>query len=474
MGKKFMDENFLLSSETARQLFHNYASDMPIIDYHCHLSPKEIYENKTFRNITEAWLAGDHYKWRVMRANGVEERFITGDASDYDKFLAWARTVPRIIGNPLYHWTHLELQRFFGVHELLSEESAPMIWDTVNRQLQGEGFGARDLILKSNVTTVCTTDDPVDSLEYHRQISGLKGFAASVVPGFRPDKALEINRATFKPWVAQLSEAAGRSIENYGQFLEALESRVRFFHSSGGRVSDHALDAVRYAPATLEEAAVIFAKGLNGDKVSEQEEGQYKGFTLVFLGKLYSELDWAMQFHIHALRNNNSVMFGRLGPDTGYDSINDGAIAGPLAGLLDALEREGALPKTILYSLNPNDNHVIASLMGSFQGGGVAGKLQFGTAWWYNDNKDGMLEQMKTLANLGVLSQFVGMLTDSRSFLSYTRHEYFRRILCDLVGSWVEDGEAPEDMELLGGMIKNICYTNAKQYFNFEQVLVTT
>ncbi|ULO07430.1 glucuronate isomerase [Paenibacillus sp. 19GGS1-52] len=474
MAKRFMDENFLLSNETATQLFHKHAKDMPIIDYHCHLSPKEIFENKTFNNITEAWLYGDHYKWRVMRANGVEEKFITGDASDYDKFLAWARTVPMIIGNPLYHWTHLELQRFFGVYDLLNEANAPKIWEEVNKQLQGEGFGARDLIVKSNVTTVCTTDDPIDNLEYHTKITGLTGFTASVVPGFRPDKALEINRPTFKPWVAQLSSASGTAIENYGQFLDALESRVRFFHAAGGRVSDHALDAVMFEAATLEEATAIFAKGFSEGSVSESEEKKYKGFTLVFLGKLYSELDWVMQFHIHALRNNNSVMFGRLGPDTGYDSINDGVIAKPLAGLLDALDREDALPKTILYSLNPNDNHVIASLMGSFQGGGVAGKIQFGTAWWYNDNKDGMLEQMNTLANLGVLSQFVGMLTDSRSFLSYTRHEYFRRILCDLVGSWVEAGEAPDDMELLGNMIENICYNNAKQYFNFSQPVLVT
>jgi glucuronate isomerase len=474
MSRKFMDENFLLSSETAIQLFHNYAKDMPIIDYHCHLSPKEIYENKKFNNITEAWLYGDHYKWRVMRASGVEEKYITGDASDYDKFLAWAGTVPKIIGNPLYHWTHLELQRFFGVYDLLNEANAPKIWDEVNKQLQGEGFGARDLITKSKVTVVCTTDDPVDDLEYHEKISTLSGFEASIVPGFRPDKALEINRSTFKPWVDQLSEASGIAVENYGQFLEALESRVRYFHARAGRVSDHALDAVMFEPATLEEATEIFAKGLRDGTVSEREEKKYKGFTLVFLGKLYNELDWAMQFHIHALRNNNSIMFGRLGPDTGYDSINDGLIAKPLAGLLDALDRENALPKTILYSLNPNDNHVIAGLMGCFQGGGIPGKIQFGTAWWFNDNKDGMLEQMKTLANLGVLSQFVGMLTDSRSFLSYTRHEYFRRILCDLVGSWVEAGEVPDDMELLGGMIENICYNNADHYFNFsKQALVT-
>lgn len=467
MGKTFMDRDFLLSNETAVKLYHEHAAEMPIIDYHCHLSPQEIYENKTFANITEAWLYGDHYKWRVMRANGVDEHYITGGASDYEKFLAWAKTVPMVIGNPLYHWTHLELQRFFGVYDLLNEANAPKIWDEVNKQLQGEGFGARDLIVKSNVTVVCTTDDPVDSLEFHQKIAAIEGFNISVVPGFRPDKALEINRETFLPWVGRLSEVSGTAIQHYGQFLEALKSRVKFFHESGGRVSDHALDAVMYEEATLEEAAEIFAKGLAGQKVSETEEKKYKGFTLVFLNKLYAELGWVTQFHMHALRNNNSVMFGRLGPDTGYDAINDGFMAKPLAGLLDALDRQGALPKTVLYSLNPNDNEVIAAITGCFQGGGIPGKIQFGTAWWFNDHKDGMLQQMKTLANFGVLGRFIGMLTDSRSFLSYTRHEYFRRILCDLIGTWVENGEYPEDMELLGSMVKGICYNNAEQYFNF-------
>ncbi|MCL9662805.1 glucuronate isomerase [Paenibacillus hunanensis] len=471
MARKFLDENFLLNSETAIRLYHETAKDMPIIDYHCHLSPQEIRDNKTFKNITEAWLYGDHYKWRVMRANGVDERYITGDADDYDKFLAWARTVPQLIGNPLHHWTHLELQRFFGVYELLNEQTAPAIWEKVNKQLQSEGFGARDLITRSKVTVVCTTDDPVDSLEHHTAIRELSDFHTLVLPSFRPDKALEINRDTFRPWLDQLSEVHGREVNSYDEFLQALEQRVRFFHDAGGRVSDHALDVLVYADTTREEASRIFAKALQEGRVTAEEEAKHKSYTLVFLAGLYRELDWAMQLHIHALRNNNTPMFRRLGPDTGYDAVNDGAIAVPLRGLLDGMETAGGLPKTILYSLNPNDYQVLASVAGSFQGGGIAGKIQFGTAWWFNDHRDGMLEQMRILANYGVLARFVGMLTDSRSFLSYTRHEYFRRLLCDLLGSWVERGEAPDDDELLREMVANICYHNAEQYFGFPAVV---
>ncbi|UQZ86852.1 Uronate isomerase [Paenibacillus konkukensis] len=468
--KPFLDENFLLSNETAVRLYHDYAKDMPIIDYHCHLSPQEIYENKTFKNITEAWLYGDHYKWRAMRANGVEEQFVTGGegASDYDRFLAWAKTVPQTIGNPLYHWSHLELQRFFGIYDLINEKNAPVIWEKVNAQLSGEGFGARDLIKKSNVKVVCTTDDPTDSLEYHIKIKEIKDFDVLVLPSFRPDKGLEINRATFLPWVAKLGEVAGQAIGSYDQLLAALESRVRFFHSVGGRVSDHALDYVAYAETTKEQAAAIFAKALKGEAVSLEEEKQYKTYTLVFLGKLYAELGWAMQFHINAARNNNSRMFGKLGPDTGYDSINDSSLASPLARLLDALDGDDSLPKTILYSLNPKDHYVLGTIIGSFQGGGIPGKIQLGSAWWFLDTKDGMIEQMKALSNLGLFSRFVGMLTDSRSFLSYTRHEYFRRIVCNLIGEWVENGEAPNDLELLGDMVRNISYNNADEYFQFS------
>ncbi|MFB5265278.1 glucuronate isomerase [Paenibacillus enshidis] len=472
MVKPFLDEKFLLNSDTAVLLYEKYAKAMPIIDYHCHLSPKEILENKSFKNLTEAWLYGDHYKWRMMRAHGVEERFITGDADDYDKFLAWARTVPCMIGNPLYAWTHLELQRFFGVYELLNEESAPAIWEKVNSQLQGEGFGARDLITKSKVEVVCTTDDPCDSLEYHLAIQELQDFQTKVLPSFRPDKGLEIARSTFVPWVQKLGEVSESAISDYGQFLKALEQRARYFHDIGCGVSDHALDTVVFAETTLEEASAIFAKAVSGEKVTAEEEAKYKSYTLVFLGKLYAELDWAMQYHIHALRNNNTSAFHKLGPDTGYDAVNDGPIANALVGLLDSIEQEGGLPRTILYSLNPNDYHVLASLAGSFQSGGVRGKIQFGTAWWFNDHKEGMLEQMKVLSNLGMLSCFIGMLTDSRSFLSYTRHEYFRRLLCDLVGTWVEEGEAPQDEALLGRLIQGICYDNAVAYFKFPATAV--
>ncbi|WP_159882113.1 glucuronate isomerase [Paenibacillus puerhi] len=469
MSKAFLDDNFLLTNEVAERLYHDYAKAMPIIDYHCHLSPQEIYENKSFKTLTEAWLYGDHYKWRAMRANGVPEELVTGgpDVSDYDRFLAFARTVPKTIGNPLYHWSHLELQRFFGVHELINEQNAPVIWEKVNAQLEAGGFAARDLIVKSNVKVICTTDDPTDSLEYHVKIKGLSDFDVKVLPSFRPDKGLEINRATYLPWVQKLSEVSGLPVDDYDQFLQALDSRITFFHEAGGRVSDHALDYVPYAETTKEQAAAIYAKALSGQPVSLEEEKQYKTYTLLFLGRAYAKLGWAMQLHINAARNNSSRMFRTLGPDTGYDSINDSDIAYPLSKLLDALDSDDSLPRTILYSLNPKDNYVIGTLIGSYQGGGIPGKIQFGSAWWFNDTKEGMLWQMNALANLGLLSRFVGMLTDSRSFLSYTRHEYFRRLLCNLLGEWVIQGEAPHDMELLGGMVRDISYDNANGYFDF-------
>lgn len=464
--KKFMDENFLLSTDMAKTLYNTYAKDLPIIDYHCHLSPKEIYENKTFQNITEAWLYGDHYKWRAMRANGIEEECITGGAKDYDKFLAWSRTIPMTIGNPLYNWTHLELQRYFDIYDILNEETAPSIWEEVNSKLTGGGYGARDLINKSKVEVICTTDDPIDTLEYHAKIKGDSDFDVKVLPSFRPDKALEINLDGYLQWVDKLAEVSGIQISDYNDFLNALQSRIEYFHSNGCRISDHALNTLMYQETTKLEAENIFMKALTGQKVSPDEEKKYKSYTLTFLGKQYAKFEWTMQFHIQALRNNNTKMYKRLGPDTGFDSINDGLIAEPLSHLLDALEREDALPKSILYSLNPKDNYVIGSLIGNFQGG-VPGKIQFGTAWWFNDQKDGMLEQMKALANLGLFSRFIGMLTDSRSFLSYTRHEYFRRLVCELIGEWVENGEVPNDMEMLGGIVQGICYQNAKDYFSF-------
>lgn len=466
--KKFMDENFLLSNDTAINLYQKYAKDMPIIDYHCHLNPKEIYENKRFKNITEVWLYGDHYKWRAMRSNGIDEKYITGDGSDYEKFMAWARTMPMTIGNPLFHWTHLELKRFFGIDEVLNEKTAPAIWEKVNKLLNGEGFAARDLIKNSNVKALCTTDDPVDSLEYHIELQKDTEFGVKILPTLRPDKGLLISKETFVPWVEKLAEVSEKHIENYEEFLSALESRVRFFHSVGCRVSDHALDSITYMEASKEEVAAIFAKVLKGQKISCEEESKYMSYTLQFLGGLYSELKWAMQLHLSALRNNNTRMLKQLGPDTGFDSINDGQVAYAVSRLLDSLEKNNSLPKTILYTLNPKDNYVLGTMLGNFQGTEVPGKVQFGSAWWFLDNKEGMIEQMKTLANLGLLSRFVGMLTDSRSFLSYTRHEYFRRILCNLLGEWVENGEVPEDMELLGSIVQGICYNNAKAYFGFD------
>ncbi|NSB13205.1 glucuronate isomerase [Clostridium beijerinckii] len=468
--KNFMDENFLLSNQTAIDLYHNYAKNLPIIDYHCHIDPKEIYENKKFSNITEAWLYGDHYKWRAMRSNGIDEKCITGDGSDYDKFLAWSQTIPMAIGNPLYHWTHLELQRFFGIYEPLDEDTAPEIWKIANELLNGEGFNVRDLIIKSNVETICTTDDPIDTLEYHIKIKEDASFNVNVLPTLRPDRGIEINLDGFVSWVKDLEKVSEISINNYDEFLKALDSRIRFFHSVGCRIADHGIDGVVvYADSSKEEAEAIFAKALEGKSISIDEEKKYKTYTLRHVFKLYHELGWTMQLHIAALRSNNTKMYKKIGVNTGFDSINDESIAYPLSRLLDSVDRENSLPKTILYTLNPKDNYVLGTMIGNFQGDGIPGKMQFGAAWWFNDNKDGMIEQMKALGNLGLLGRFVGMLTDSRSFLSYTRHEYFRRIACNLIGEWVENGEVPKNDKLLKRIVQGICYSNAKEYFGFDE-----
>jgi len=465
--KAFLDDDFLLDNDTARRLYHEHAKALPILDYHCHLSPQEIYENKTWLNLTEAWLGGDHYKWRAMRACGIEEKNITGDGADYDKFLAYAQTMPAAIGNPLYHWSHMELRRYFGIEEILNEKNAPAIWEKANAALRSEGFGARDLIVKSGVTVICTTDDPVDSLEYHLKLQRDKDFGVRVLPSFRPDKALELNRAGFAGWLGKLGERCGREIADYDSLLAALRDRVQFFHQAGCRVSDHGLDEVPYAEASREEAAAIFARALRGERVSGEEERRYKTHLLIELGKLYASAGWAVQYHMSAIRNNNTAMFDRIGPDTGYDAMGDSPVAGPLSRLLDAMERQGALSRTILYSLNPADTPVLGSLAGAFQGGGVPGKIQLGAAWWFNDTKEGMIHQLKALAELGVFGRFVGMLTDSRSFLSYTRHEYFRRILCSLIGGWVENGEYPDDEEQLAALVADISGGNAMRFFGF-------
>ncbi|WP_040948292.1 glucuronate isomerase [Gorillibacterium massiliense] len=467
--KAFMDDDFLLANKTAVELYHGYAKNQPIIDYHCHLDPKEIYEDKRFANLTEAWLYGDHYKWRAMRANGCEEKYVTGGdgASDYDRFLAYAKTVPNAIGNPLYHWSYLELRRLFGIEDVINEKNAPAIWEKANARLKEAGFTARGLIRACNVKILCTTDDPADSLEYHIKLNDEER-DFKVLPSFRPDRALEINSPTFLSWIRQLEQAAKLPVVDYKQLLSTLKNRVEFFHEVGCRISDHGFDYVPYAEATEAEAAAIYAKALRGESVSLEEEKKYKAYTLIYLGGLYADLGWTMQLHFNAHRNNNTRMLEKLGPNTGYDSIYDSLPAVSLVRLLDSLEQQDRLPRTIVYSLNPRDNDMLASVIGSFQGGGIPGKIQLGSAWWFNDTRDGMLAQLHALANMGLLSRFVGMLTDSRSFLSYTRHEYFRRILCNLLGEWAENGEVAADVEELGQMVAAISYGNAVNYFRFE------
>lgn len=466
--KKFMDENFLLNNETAINLYHDFAREMPIIDYHCHLSSKEIAENKSYRNITEIWLGGDHYKWKAMRSNGIDEDYITGGAEDKDKFLKWAETVPYTMGNPLYHWTHLELQRFFGIDMLLNKESAESIWDKCNELLQKEEFTARQLIKRSKVKVICTTDDPIDSLEYHKAIAKDNTFDVKVLPAFRPDKAINLEKDGFLAWIKKLGQVVGRKIDTLDDLLEALKERILYFDSLGCKASDHGLDPIVFEKGDYNEINNIFVKALNQDELTLSDIRKYKTYVLLFLGREYAKLNWAMQLHVGVIRNVNSRMMRKLGPDTGFDTIGDYSFAEALAKFLDALDTTNELPKTILYCVNPRDNEVLATMIGSFQGGGIPGKIQFGSSWWFNDQKDGMIRQMTALSNMGLLSRFVGMLTDSRSFLSYTRHEYFRRILCNLLGEWVESGELPYDMDLLGEMVKDICYNNANRYFEFN------
>lgn len=465
--KKFMDEDFMLKSETSKKLYHDYAAKMPIIDYHCHLSPQMMLEDKRFLNIAQILLGGDHYKWRYMRSCGVDEAYITGSASDKEKFIKFCECLQYAVGNPLYHWTHLELKRYFGIDEYITAENAEMIWEKANRVIEETGMSPSTLINSSNVDVICTTDDPVDTLEFHRQIKEKGHINAKVYPAFRPDFALNIEKATFAPYIKKLEAAAGMEIKSVSDVAEALNRRIDFFDSMGCRVSDHALDGAPFVAADDDELKAVFSKAMSGEAISKDEADAYKTKILYELGKKYHSVGWAMQLHMGALRNNNSKMFDKLGADTGFDSINDYAIAETLSKLLDSLEKDGVLPKTILYTLNPKDNYTLATMLGNFQGTEAAGKIQFGSGWWFNDQRDGMLSQMKALANLGALSKFVGMLTDSRSFLSYTRHEYFRRIMCDMIGTWVEDGEFPCDMAILGKIVEDISYNNAKTYFGF-------
>lgn len=465
--KKFMEENFLLHTKTAQDLYHNHAAKMPIFDYHCHINPKQIADDVRFENITQIWLYGDHYKWRAMRTNGVDEKYCTGDATDWEKFEKWAETVPNTLRNPLFHWTHLELKKFFGIEKILSPETAREIWDLCNEKLNSPGYSVRGIIRMANVHTICTTDDPVDSLEYHRQIKE-SGFEVQVLPAWRPDKAMAVeNVTTFNQYIDLLADVAGMNISTFDDLLSALDKRHAFFHENGCRLSDHGLETAIAEDYTKAEIETIFRKIRGGKELAFSEILQFKSAMLYEFGVMDHSRGWAQQFHIGALRNNNTRLFRKLGADVGFDSIGDFEIARPLSRLLDKLDIENKLAKTILYNLNPRDNELIGTMIGNFQDGSVPGKMQFGSGWWFLDQKDGMEKQMNALSNLGLLSRFVGMLTDSRSFLSYTRHEYFRRTLCNLLGNDVENGEIPNDMKLLGQMVENISFNNANNYFNF-------
>ncbi len=468
--KAFMGEDFLLSTDTAKKLYQKDAdmTKIPVLDYHCHINPREIYEDRKFENIAQVWLGGDHYKWRQMRTNGVDEKYITGDATDREKFQKWAETLPRLIGNPLYHWSHLELRFYFGYQGDLNGETAEEVWQLCNEKLQSDDFTVRNLIKKSNVRLICTTDDPVDSLEWHEKIKADKSFDVQVLPAWRPDKINNIEKPEFQAYIENLSKVSGVKVEDMKSLKAAIEKRLDFFGEHECRVSDHALEYVMYAPATDEEVEAILKKGLKGEKISSGESLQFKTAMMLYLAKQYAKRDWVMQLHYGAKRDNNALMYDRLGPDTGYDCINNYAPSAQLADFLNALSATDEVPKTIIYSLNPNDDQAIGTVIGCFQGGGVRNRIQQGSAWWFNDHFTGMTNQMKSLANLSVLGNFIGMLTDSRSFLSYTRHDYFRRILCRLIGEWVENGEYPAREEILSDIVRGISYNNAVDYFGFD------
>lgn len=465
--KNFMDKDFLLDTETAKKLFHSWAEDMPICDYHCHLSPKEIYENKAPENISQLWLSGDHYKWRAMRSCGVDERYCTGDATDKEKFEKFGYALQYCIGNPLYHWAHIELQRYFGIDTPLNAKTAGYIYERANKAIKDGDFRPQSLIMRSNVKVVCTTDDPVDSLEYHKLLKNVEGFDCQVLPSFRPDKALNAHLDGFADYIKELGKASGVEINSYKDVIKALLIRADYFDSVGCKVSDQAFDYPPYCVADDSEIEEIFAKAMRGERITLQECDKYRTPVLLALGEKYNELGWAMEIHIGAMRNNNTAMFEKLGADTGFDSVGDAEIALPLSRFLDALNVKNKLPKTILFNLNDKDNTVLGTMLGNFQSADADSKIQFGPAWWFLDTMDGMTNQMKTLGNLGVLGKFVGMETDSRSFTSYGRHEYFRRIMCALIGKWVEDGWYAYDEEILEEIVKGICYNNAIKYFEF-------
>ncbi len=465
--KTFITDDFLLQTDAARQLYHDYAKSMPIIDFHCHLPPDQIAADRQFENITQAWLYGDHYKWRAMRTNGVNERFCTGDADDWEKFEQWAATVPYTMRNPLYHWTHLELLRYFDVDEVLNSDNAREIYDHCSVRLKTPEYSTRGLLRKMNVQVVGTTDDPTESLEHHRAFGKL-GTDLKMVPTFRPDKAMmPTDPVTFIKYVSRLAEVSGKEISDFPSFLAALEQRYETFAELGCRASDHGLEQIWAEHTSADEAADLFAEVMAGRALDTDEVRSFGSYMLMWFGKQYHGRGWVQQFHIGAQRNNNRRMLAQLGPDTGWDSIGDFSQARSMSTYLDQLDSTDQLARTILYNLNPNDNELIATMIGNFQDGSVAGKMQFGSGWWFLDQKDGMEKQLNALSNMGLLSRFVGMLTDSRSFLSFPRHEYFRRILCNLIGNDVANGELPNDIPWLGKLVQDVCYTNAKNYFKF-------
>lgn len=460
-----INDNFILKNKTAQKLYFDYAKDMPIIDYHCHIDPKEIYEDRKFESITKVWLGGDHYKWRLMRSNGVPEEEITGNTDDYTKFLRFAEMLPKAIGNPMYHWCHLELKKYFDYDGILNGDTAKEVFELCNNKLQSDGMTVRSIIKKSNVKMIGTTDDPVDDLKWHKLLKEDKTFDVAVCPTYRPDKAVNIEKPGFREYIEKLSAASGVKIKNLDDIKEALSKRLDYFCELGCRATDHGLDYIVYEPTTGFAVNNILQKVLKGERISRFEADQYKTEIMLFLGGKIAEKGIVMQLHYGAQRNTNSKMFEKLGADTGFDCISVKNCGEALTGFLNALEKENKLPKTIIYSLNPNDNELIDTVLGCFQGTEVAGKIQHGSAWWFNDTKSGMEEQIRSLANLSLLGNFVGMLTDSRSFLSYTRHDYFRRILCNVIGEWVESGEYPSDEKTLGKIVKDICFDNAKRYF---------
>ncbi|MDN3670649.1 glucuronate isomerase [Echinicola jeungdonensis] len=465
----FITDDFLLHSGMAQRLYHDYARHLPIIDYHCHLSPKDLAENRQFENISQVWLAGDHYKWRAMRTLGIDEKFITGGASDQEKFEKWAYTVPYTLRNPLYHWTHLELKRYFDIHDLLSSDNAKEIYQETTRQLQQESHSTQGLLKRMNVETVCTTDDPIDDLAYHQK-AHKDGMEIKLFPTFRPDKAYAVeDPKAYSEYLNKLEQASGVSINSHETLIAALENRIAYFHENGGRLADHGLEQLYYFSIGTYEIESLFSKLLKGQELDQKETQYFKFITLMELSRLYHAKGWTQQFHLGALRNTNERMLSILGPDTGFDSIGDFSQAKALAQFLNELDKTDQLSKTILYNLNPRDNEVLATMIGNFNDGSIRGKIQFGSGWWFLDQKDGMEKQMNALSNMGLLSCFVGMLTDSRSFLSFPRHEYFRRTLCNLIGQDVVNGELPADEKWLGKIVKDICYYNAKQHFNFEQ-----